>query len=732
MTEPQIGIVYNTYFLTEKGRVFRHEFMINNRKRKVYDYTKIASDVESFDGGYNHITFKTKDGKFKGIGIPNNRQLEEIILLNELGIDEIALGKDFAIIRDKNNMAYGIGYNKYGQLGLGDKIRRLTPTKIEQFDGTPTKIKEYIVGLNNLYVITTEDKLYGSGLGSSGQLLNEFDLDELTYITDNVQKVVAGYNYILILKKDGNLYGLGDNRYGQLGVGDTKNKTALTLAKNNVTDVFCGPYTSFCVSGSCLYATGLNNYGQLGLGNNVNRNTFTKISKFDNHNITKVSAALNKTVVLIGQNTVYFAGDDTYNDVPWNTHDIKDMSYFRLLAYDDNSSWDKAFRANITDIYLTKHGIFFLDKFNNLYFHGNNLLNMEKINMALIKENVKKVSVSANNHMMLIDIHDHVYCAGINEHGELGMTVFVGLLNYEVMEWTAANAVSIYAGDNFSYYVDKDGIPYGTGLDTYTITKDEMETIHQDTWEWHKSIIVEKLLYDLSKTRTPKIDKIATGYNFSLFLSRGQLFACGYNQRYQIGVSDTNDHVDIIKIMDNVKDFSCGKMHTLILDKNNNVYGMGCDYDCQLGIDDRFKQSFTLQKITGLSNMISVSAGYSHSVALNNNKARYIFGDNQYGQISNSSKIVYEVPTSDTNEVRDIGPTFIAAKACYHYTLYLNSNNELYILGEFFEDIMNSIYDINMDLIDSEDPVKSIYEHQYENNNSLYLFLQADYISPYK
>ena len=86
----------------------------------------------------------------------------------------------------------------------------------------------------------------------------------------------------LILKNDGTLLGCGRNAEGQLGLGDTTNRTTFTQVTtntDNIKSVCCGyDHTFILKNDNTLWGCGGNQYGQLGLGNTTNRTTITQVT----------------------------------------------------------------------------------------------------------------------------------------------------------------------------------------------------------------------------------------------------------------------------------------------------------------------------------------------------------------------------------------------------------------------------------------------------------------------
>ncbi len=85
-------------------------------------------------------------------------------------------------------------------------------------------------------------------------------------------RIACGHNHRLMVQEDGTVLAWGYNGYGQLGSGNTTDRSQPTLVPglNGVQAVYAGSDSSFAVRGDGSVAVwGRNNYGQLGLGNSA-------------------------------------------------------------------------------------------------------------------------------------------------------------------------------------------------------------------------------------------------------------------------------------------------------------------------------------------------------------------------------------------------------------------------------------------------------------------------------
>ena len=156
-----------------------------------------------------------------------------------------------------------------------------------------------------------------------------------------------------------------------------------------------------------------------------------------------------------------------------------------------------------------------------------------------------------------------------------------------------------------------------------------------------------------SKETETKIRKVACGWDFSIILlSNGTVYGCGSNAFGQLGLSENTKRCSIftplvVELNIFVIDVSCGMRHTLLLDKNGNVYSTGCGKKGQLGLGQEVKRLFTPTIVKDIPKGLSVHCGQHFSAVITSSQAScdlFMFGDNKYKQVSNTSSTTIYKP----------------------------------------------------------------------------------------
>ena len=191
---------------------------------------------------------------------------------------------EHSLILKNDGTLLGCGRNAEGQLGLGDTTNRKTFTEITTNADDVKSV--YYNGYHTL-ILKNDGTLWGCGYNYDGELglgdtTNRTTFTQITTNADNIKSVYCGGYHTLILENDGTLWGCGLNAYGQLGLGDTTNRstfTQITTDTNDIKSVYCGDHYTFILKNDgTLWSCGYNEFGQLGLGDTTNRTTFTQVT----------------------------------------------------------------------------------------------------------------------------------------------------------------------------------------------------------------------------------------------------------------------------------------------------------------------------------------------------------------------------------------------------------------------------------------------------------------------
>ena len=262
-----------------------------------YTFTQITTNFDNIKEiccGWCHTLILKNDGTLWGCGANGNGQLGlgdttnrttfTQITTNADDIKSVCCGAEHTLILKNDGTLWSTGYNGSGQLGLGDNIGKTTFTEVTT---NANDVKEIYCGYNHTFILENDGTLWGCGLNAHGQLglgdtTNRTIFTQITINADDVKEIYCGQDHTVILKNDGTLWGCGGNDSGELGLGDTTNRTTFTQITTNANDiksVYCGgAHTIILKNDGTLWGCGKNNYYQLGLGDTAKRTTFTQIT----------------------------------------------------------------------------------------------------------------------------------------------------------------------------------------------------------------------------------------------------------------------------------------------------------------------------------------------------------------------------------------------------------------------------------------------------------------------
>jgi len=171
---------------------------------------------------------------------------------------------------------------------------------------------------SHTFVVAATGALYACGSNNYGQLglgdkRNRWQLTRVPLV-EAVRTVVAGYAHTLVITVSGALYACGNDNMGQLGLGSLDTE-ALTLTRVPLDDVVSAAvgmeHTVIVAKDGDVYVCGANYDGQLGLDDEVPRKELMLLPNFK---AKGVAACDYITVFLTVDGEVYTCGMDSQSD----------------------------------------------------------------------------------------------------------------------------------------------------------------------------------------------------------------------------------------------------------------------------------------------------------------------------------------------------------------------------------------------------------------------------------
>lgn len=218
----------------------------------------------------------------------------------------VALGNSFAVAIHNDGTMAGWGANGGGQLGLGAGASSYigTPT-----DNGLTQVISVAGGQSFSLAVDADGAVWGTGSNSTGQLglgdTTNRTTPEVIPTLSGVRTVAAGYGHALALRDDGTVWAWGSNNYGQVGNGTTTTQLApvQVTGLSGITAIAAGGSSSFALTSTgTVYAWGSNGYGNLGIGSWTDQTSPVQIGSLSN--VVAIAAGNVHSLALLGDGTV--------------------------------------------------------------------------------------------------------------------------------------------------------------------------------------------------------------------------------------------------------------------------------------------------------------------------------------------------------------------------------------------------------------------------------------------
>ncbi|MCL1897479.1 MAG: FG-GAP-like repeat-containing protein [Micrococcales bacterium] len=209
------------------------------------------------------------------------------------------------------------GYNSRGQLGDGSLVARSYPVQVRDSTSNLTGVTTLETSLYNAYAIKADGTLWAWGQNNLGQLgvgdTNDRSLATRVGSLANVTAVAQDVSSAYALRTNGpnvEIWSWGDNSNGQLGRGTVANPTIpgqVTLGLSKEVWSTSGRAHVLLTDGA-IRAWGRNDYGQLGDGTTTDRNSPQVVGGLSFSGVVDIKQAFISTYTLKTDGTVWAWG----------------------------------------------------------------------------------------------------------------------------------------------------------------------------------------------------------------------------------------------------------------------------------------------------------------------------------------------------------------------------------------------------------------------------------------
>jgi alpha-tubulin suppressor-like RCC1 family protein len=252
----------------------------------------------------------------------NRHSFTRVASLNRKDIAAIAVGGAHSLALSRDGKVYGAGWSNNGELGLGVDYPE-TFTLVPSLEGK--NIVAIAASIAHSLALGADGELYATGYNKNGELglgdaENRYIFTPVSSPGDKkIAAIAAGVYYSFAIDANGDVYAAGDNFIAQLGLDEREYGTKLSvftlvpsLAGKNIVAIAAADFHSLALSRSGdVYATGMNDDGQLGLGDNDIRQSFTLVSSLRDKKIVAIAAGDRYSLALDGEGKVYGAGGNS-------------------------------------------------------------------------------------------------------------------------------------------------------------------------------------------------------------------------------------------------------------------------------------------------------------------------------------------------------------------------------------------------------------------------------------
>jgi alpha-tubulin suppressor-like RCC1 family protein len=553
--------------------------------------------------------------------------------------------------RISRNEIFGMGINDYGQLAQNDVVHR--SSAVQELTSTATW-KTVVAGRYVGYGIKGDNSLWLWGNNNDGQL----GIGDTTQRSSPIQTLSGGYNWkdvsggsyhTLAIKTDGTLWGWGRNSSGQLGDGTRDQRIAPAqeaLQSNTWRAVAAGHYHNAAIrTDGTLWTWGRNSDGQLGKNDVVHRSSPVQEVLGSTEWLT-VSCGVYHVVAKRGTSTLWSWGMNTNGQL--GLGDVVHRSSPVIIGA--NTTWKDASAGGYHTVAIKYDGTLWAWGRNTSGQVGDNTVTHRSSPVQEMTGTSTWKTIDAGGyHSAAIKTDNKLWSWGRNIRGAFGDGTVTQTSSPVQELLSKTNWKTLSLGENFTLGMTDTPLDFDDKYIRKSLFDDG------NLYGWGNNTYGS--LGDNSVThRSSPVQTIAGGSNWKIVGSGwyhtvgiktdGRLWAWGHNIDGQLGDGGITRKSSPVAIgtLQNWKTVSGGSYWTLATKTDGSAWAWGFNTHGQLGDSSQTHRSSPVQIGTAL-NWKVVSAGYYHSTGLRNDNGWYTWGRNHLGQLGHGDLTHRSAPT---------------------------------------------------------------------------------------
>ncbi len=577
--------------------------------------------------------------------VGNNKTTDAKKPVNAVGlmnsIVAFAAGRYHNLVVKDDGSVWSFGWNGFEQLGRWTygPVSASGPVKVANLTG----IKKVAGGWWFSLALDSKGKVWGWGYNDEGELG-----DGTTILRNNpvrvaglskVQAIAAGAYHALALKKDGTVWAWGFNGDGQLGDGTNNDKLTPVQVSglSNVVAIVCGAFHNLALKNdNTVWAWGSNQFGQLGNGTTADSNVPVQVATIAN--AISIGAGDNHSLVCLSNGSAW----------AWGLNDNGQLG--------DNSTSTRLLPVQVSGLFNVKSvacgavhsaarksdGTVWTWGYNGYGQLGNGNTTQNQIPVLMGGANFKNNTAIAcgGYHTVAYQKDKSLWACGYNVDGEVGNGPHTNWPFYEVKTplqvLGCCEPLLVTASKYNCYILRGDGSVWSWGNNGWTSLGDGSDNRRDSPVR----VLNIKDIVDISSFGNTDEDG---GWHALALMANGTVWAWGRNNEGQLGDgSTTNSSVPIQSggLPGNIVQVSAGSWHSLALDSNGTVWGWGYNANGQLGDGTTLNRPLAVPVgfgVAGFTDIVAVSAGGRHSLFLKRDGTVWGCGNNAEGQLGDGT-----------------------------------------------------------------------------------------------